>query len=155
VKEPQEFASLQAFVLYFINCGAERTLQIFSKSACIYEDCPDTRRAQCRLENFSNTFSKPTAPGPKKGMQLGKAKKANDFLDSLRAEGELVDVDTAPSRQAGAAAAALPVIASDPVSIVIEERLQIILNKDGGMENFEVQGTMSLQVSLSTLPKCS
>lgn len=78
-------------------------------------------------------------------MQLGKAKKANDFLDSLRAEGEIVDVDAAPSRAAAASAVA-PIVPTDPVSIVIEERLQIILNKDGGMENFEVQGTMSLQV---------
>ena len=30
------------------------------------------------------------ASGPRKGMQLGKAKKANDFLDSLRAEGEII-----------------------------------------------------------------
>lgn len=33
-----------------------------------------------------------TAAGPRKGMQLGKAKKANDFLDSLRAEGENIQV---------------------------------------------------------------
>ena len=32
------------------------------------------------------------ASGPRKGMQLGKAKKANDFLDSLRAEGEIIQV---------------------------------------------------------------
>ena len=36
--------------------------------------------------------AKPEAARPKKGMQLGKAKKANDFLDSLRAEGEVVEV---------------------------------------------------------------
>lgn len=35
---------------------------------------------------------KPAAAGPRKGMQLGKAKKANDFLDSLRAEGENIQV---------------------------------------------------------------
>ena len=29
---------------------------------------------------------------PKKGMQLGKARKANDFLESLRAEGEVIQV---------------------------------------------------------------
>ncbi len=35
-------------------------------------------------------MSLPKATGPRKGMQLGKAKKANDFLDSLRAEGEII-----------------------------------------------------------------
>ncbi len=40
-----------------------------------------------------STFGAAKAEGarPKKGMQLGKAKKANDFLDSLRAEGEVVE----------------------------------------------------------------
>ena len=33
--------------------------------------------------------------GPKKGMQLGKARKANDFLESLRAEGEVIQVGAA------------------------------------------------------------
>lgn len=33
---------------------------------------------------------------PKKGMQLGKARKANDFLDSLRAEGEVIQVSRWP-----------------------------------------------------------
>lgn len=36
------------------------------------------------------------ASGPRKGMQLGKAKKANDFLDSLRAEGEIIQACTPP-----------------------------------------------------------
>ena len=39
--------------------------------------------------------AKPEGARPKKGMQLGKAKKANDFLDSLRAEGEVVEARTA------------------------------------------------------------
>jgi hypothetical protein len=38
---------------------------------------------------------KPQA-GARKGMQLGKAKKANDFLDSLRAEGENIQVHLPP-----------------------------------------------------------
>jgi hypothetical protein len=43
----------------------------------------------CRPE----TAAKPAAErGPRKGMQLGKARKANDFLDSLRAEGEIIQV---------------------------------------------------------------
>ena len=40
--------------------------------------------------------------GPKKGMQLGKARKANDFLESLRAEGEVIQVGCAPHMHAHA-----------------------------------------------------
>lgn len=44
--------------------------------------------------------------GPSKGMQLGKAKKgANDFLDSLRAEGEMVDSNNGFSKDSAAASA--------------------------------------------------
>ena len=35
---------------------------------------------------------------------------------------------------------------SDPVFIAVEEKITCVLNKDGGCENCEVQGTMSLQV---------
>ena len=44
----------------------------------------------CRPDTSS---LKPKAgAAPKKGMQLGKARKANDFLESLRAEGEVIQV---------------------------------------------------------------
>ncbi|KAL3154827.1 hypothetical protein ABBQ38_011369 [Trebouxia sp. C0009 RCD-2024] len=80
----------------------------------------------------------------KKGMQLGKAKKANDFLDSLRAEGEVMNnVEAAP---AAAGVAAPLVVPSEPVSIVVDEKLMVVLNKDGGVESMEVNGGMALQV---------
>ncbi len=43
-----------------------------------------------RPESASTNLKPQT--GPRKGMQLGKAKKANDFLDTLRAEGENIQV---------------------------------------------------------------
>ena len=36
-------------------------------------------------------------------------------------------------------------MAGEPVSVVVEEKLLVSLNKDGGVENMEVQGIMSLQ----------
>jgi len=80
-----------------------------------------------------------------KGMQLGKAKKANDFLDSLAKEGEVMTPDVGSAAAAGPAAAAA-LVPGEPVSIAVDERLAVRLNKDGGMENMEIQGTMSLQV---------
>ena len=53
--------------------------------------------------------------------------------------------EAAPSSAGAAAAAVLP---EEPVSLVVEEKLAVVLNKDGGLESMEVQGTMSLQVSL-------
>ena len=64
----------------------------------------------------------------------------------LLQEGEVIHVDSGPS---AAAAAAAP-LSSDPVSISVDEKLIVRLNKDGGLENMEVQGTMSLQVVIPT-----
>lgn len=91
------------------------------------------------------TPPKPAAgKGPSKGMQLGKSKKGADILQSLAKEGELVDLET-PVKATGSSA---PVMSSsDPVSLVIEEKLTVLLNKQGGCENLEVQGTLSLVVS--------
>ena len=85
----------------------------------------------------------------RKGMQLGKSKMGRStLLDSLRAEGEAVE-DVLPSGAAAAAAVATPlVVHSEPVFLTTEERLSVSLNKDGGLEGMEVQGTMSLTVGL-------
>ncbi|KAG1679134.1 hypothetical protein FOA52_000489 [Chlamydomonas sp. UWO 241] len=87
--------------------------------------------------------------GPSKGMQLGKGKgKGGDVLAALAKEGE-VDMDTRPA--AGAAAASgmgsMASSASEPVTLVVEEKLSVQLSKEGGCESLEVQGTMSLVVN--------
>ncbi|KAH9533560.1 hypothetical protein CY35_18G059000 [Sphagnum magellanicum] len=75
------------------------------------------------------------------GMQLGKSTKANQFLESLKAEGEVIVEAVAP----GPVRSAVPVI-TDPIMVGIEEKLTVTLKKDGGLENLVVQGTMSLIV---------
>lgn len=50
---------------------------------------------------------------------------------------------------AGAAAPLAAALPSEPVVIQVDEKLVVRLNKDGGMENMEIQGTMSLQVRIT------
>eukprot|EP01025_Chloroclados_australasicus_P014838 TRINITY_DN1701_c0_g1_i5.p1 TRINITY_DN1701_c0_g1~~TRINITY_DN1701_c0_g1_i5.p1 ORF type:complete len:504 (-),score=75.88 TRINITY_DN1701_c0_g1_i5:301-1812(-) len=78
-----------------------------------------------------------------KGMQLGKTKKTSDFLASLQAEGEMVEEAPTSVTQAGGRPA--PVV-TEPVFIDVVEKMHVLLNKDGGLENMEIQGTMSLEV---------
>jgi hypothetical protein len=85
------------------------------------------------------------AKGPSKGMQLGKGKKGADILQSLAKEGEAVEVET-PVKASGISSSTA-VSSNDPVALVIEEKLTVLLNKQGGCENVEVQGTLSLVVS--------
>eukprot|EP00798_Chlamydomonas_sp_ICE-L_P008070 gene8070-1312_t len=91
--------------------------------------------------------SKPAASkGPSKGMQLGKAKKGNDILASMAKEGESVEME-APSYGSGPSTTAVVNLSADPVSLVVEEKLTVELDRQGGLENLEVQGTMSLVVN--------
>eukprot|EP01024_Parvocaulis_polyphysoides_P024925 TRINITY_DN2273_c0_g2_i1.p1 TRINITY_DN2273_c0_g2~~TRINITY_DN2273_c0_g2_i1.p1 ORF type:complete len:504 (+),score=64.98 TRINITY_DN2273_c0_g2_i1:1805-3316(+) len=94
--------------------------------------------------SFNRPAPTPAAPSRSsaKGMQLGKAKKTSDFLAALQADGEVVE-DT-PVAASGAPRPA-PIV-SEPVFIDIEEKMHVLLNKDGGLESMEVQGTMSLEV---------
>ncbi|CAN4108181.1 unnamed protein product [Withania somnifera] len=76
-------------------------------------------------------------------MQLGKTQKTNQFLESLKAEGEVIVEDVRPSvGQAKPAAAPL----TDPVTLTVEEKINVTLKRDGGVSNFDVQGTLSLQI---------
>lgn len=76
-------------------------------------------------------------------MKLGKSQKANQFLESLKAEGEDIVEDVRPSANSSRSAAPPP---TDPITLTTEEKLNVTLKRDGGVSNFDVQGTLSLQV---------
>lgn len=84
------------------------------------------------------------APPKGKGMQFGEGKKADQFLESLKAEGEVMLEDVhVPS----AAQSKLAVVATtDPITLTIEERLNVAIARDGGLNSFDVQGALFLQV---------
>eukprot|EP00798_Chlamydomonas_sp_ICE-L_P013531 gene13531-19401_t len=92
--------------------------------------------------------SKVSARGPSKGMQLGKAKKGANILESMAKEGEVVELE-GPSTGSGPATTSIVNLSAEPVSLVVEEKLTVELNKEGGLEHLEVQGTMSLVVNNS------
>ncbi|XP_004497143.1 coatomer subunit delta-like [Cicer arietinum] len=87
--------------------------------------------------------SSATAPPKGLGMKLGKSQRTNQFLESLKAEGEVILEDAqpklGPSRSSSAAL-------TDPITLTVEEKLNVTLKRDGGVNNFDVQGTLSLQI---------
>ena len=76
-------------------------------------------------------------------MQLGKTQRTNQFLQSLKAEGEVIVEDVRPSIGPSKPPAPPP---TDPVTLTIEEKINVTLKRDGGISNFNVQGTLSLQI---------
>ncbi|XP_029127126.1 coatomer subunit delta isoform X1 [Cajanus cajan] len=87
--------------------------------------------------------SSATAPPKGLGMKLGKSQRTNQFLESLKAEGEVILEDVQPKLGVSQAAALPP---SDPITLTVEEKLNVTLKQDGGISNFDVQGTLSLQI---------
>ncbi|CAH9079554.1 unnamed protein product [Cuscuta europaea] len=86
----------------------------------------------------------PTTVPPKSlGMQLGKSQKTNQFLESLKAEGEVIVEDVKPST-GQSKTAGLPL--TDPVTFSVEEKLNVTLKRDGGGSHFDMQGILYLQI---------
>ncbi|CAL5210122.1 unnamed protein product [Lathyrus oleraceus] len=83
------------------------------------------------------------APPKGLGMKLGKSQKTNQFLESLKAEGEVIVEDVQP--RLGQSRTAAPPL-TDPVTLTVEEKLNVTLKRDGGVGSFDVQGTLSLQI---------
>jgi len=120
---------------------------------------PDTSAAVAAMAAAASA----TAAGKASGMQLGAAKAVGKapavgvgrkagvaILEQLRAEGEVVDA--APMQVAGHSAAQQQVlqqaaVSSDPVTVLVEERVSASLSKDGGVEATDLQGQMSLTIN--------
>ncbi|XP_021736759.1 coatomer subunit delta-like [Chenopodium quinoa] len=99
------------------------------------------------LDSFSTKpKGRPAAPvsAPQNsGMKLGKSQGTNKFLESLKAEGEMIVEDVPPTLSKSKAAAPPP---TDPLTLTVEEKLNVTLKQDGSLSNFDVQGTLSLQI---------
>ncbi|KAG9138718.1 hypothetical protein Leryth_021036 [Lithospermum erythrorhizon] len=100
------------------------------------------------IDSFSTkpkgiTSASAKAPPKGLGMKLGKSQKTNQFLESLKAEGEVIVEDVRPIVGQSKASAPPP---TDPVTLTVEEKLNVTLKRDGGLGNFDVLGTLSLQV---------
>ncbi|RHZ06453.1 hypothetical protein DYB31_003177 [Aphanomyces astaci] len=80
------------------------------------------------------------------GMKLGGgSKQGSSFLDAMAAEDDLQDIP--PVTSAASSIAAEPKLpdavgSTDPVSLAIEEKVSVQLNRDGAVEQLEVKGSL-------------
>ena len=104
------------------------------------DDGPSFAPPAPTASGFGTKPAPPARTGPSKGMKLAKDKK-NDLLSAL----EVPSAGTASTGGGLAAPSAPAVVApSDPVNVSIEEKLTVRMNKEGGLQHMEVQGTLVL-----------
>ncbi|KAG0210569.1 Coatomer subunit delta [Mortierella sp. GBA30] len=108
------------------------------------------------LSKFSNPA--PKAPVSKaRGMQLGRKQNNTDLFESLRSEVEAVPAvqQQQASIPPSFSAPAEPAFPMESVHVHIEEKITMVANRDGGLENMEVKGDLTLRVSDPSRTKIS
>ncbi|XP_064595608.1 coatomer subunit delta-like [Liolophura sinensis] len=110
-----------------------------SDSAIIESSLPEPTKA---------SYSAPSkSTGPKKGMQLFPKKKDEDvFLKQLESEGQKV-VSAKSSMPSAVAKASTPQVNQDSIHIRVEEKISVSAGRDGGLQNLEVHGLITLKIS--------
>jgi len=91
-----------------------------------------------------------TAPARKenKAMKLGgKTRDVDSFVDQLMSEGERVASNQSVVNGGMSKTSRAPQISTEPVSVAIEEKISLTAGRDGGLQNMEILGLMTLRVT--------
>ncbi|TMW63579.1 hypothetical protein Poli38472_002520 [Pythium oligandrum] len=98
-----------------------------------------------------NKPAEPAAPPIKaSGMKLGGASKSTgkSFLDAMAAEDDLKEI---PPMSAPVQAVTKPeptvTVSHDPIGVVVEEKITVVLNREGTLEQLEVKGSLFVSVN--------
>ncbi|KZC04094.1 Coatomer subunit delta, partial [Dufourea novaeangliae] len=89
---------------------------------------------------------KPVNAGPGAMKLGGKSRDVDSFVDQLKEEGE--NVVTTPLSASGAKPSVAPqIINTETVHLRQEERLNVRISRDGGLQHFELHGLVTLHVT--------
>lgn len=86
--------------------------------------------------------------GPSKALKLSaRGKEVDDFVDKLKSEGENI-IQPSPGKRPSEASKALPPpVNTESVHLRVEEKITLTCGRDGGLQNMEVLGMITLRVS--------
>ncbi|KAI7858772.1 hypothetical protein BDC45DRAFT_497602 [Circinella umbellata] len=92
---------------------------------------------------YVSRSSTPPAPSSKaRGMQLGRKPKSSDLFEAIKTEVEEPLLKSSRSSVSGGGMTKNP----EGIHVNIEERVSLAANKDGGLEQMEVRGVLTLRV---------
>ncbi|RLN75134.1 hypothetical protein BBJ28_00011875 [Nothophytophthora sp. Chile5] len=82
------------------------------------------------------------------GMGLGGGKTSRSFMDAMAAEDDLKEI---PPMSAAVEPTAKPEVAAavsnEPIGVVVEEKMTVLLTRDGALEQLEVKGSLFVAVN--------
>ncbi|XP_062376835.1 archain 1b [Sardina pilchardus] len=88
------------------------------------------------------------ASGPNKALKLGsRGKEVENFVDKLKSEGESIIMPVTGRKQSDASKALPPPINTESVHLRVEEKVSLACGRDGGLQNMEVTGIVTLRIS--------
>ncbi|XP_076750338.1 coatomer subunit delta [Xylocopa sonorina] len=90
---------------------------------------------------------KPVNSGPGAMKLGGKSRDVDSFVDQLKEEGENVVTTPLPATGAKPASLMSQIINTEPVHLRQEERLNVRIGRDGGLQHFELHGLVTLHIS--------
>ncbi|XP_037074313.1 coatomer subunit delta-like [Pollicipes pollicipes] len=113
-----------------------------------------------QVGDTASTYAEPRRPaaaprpaGPSRALKLGKkSRDADSFVDQLKSEGEQVAPRAPAGGSAARAAPAVPV-SSEPVALLVSEKLTLVATRDGGLQNLELHGQMTLRITDESLAR--
>ncbi|KAI9197456.1 uncharacterized protein BJ171DRAFT_519581 [Polychytrium aggregatum] len=90
----------------------------------------------------------PQRPSSGKGMQLGKKAKDMSLLEEIKSDEGIQELSgTAQASAVGPAAGAQSSASQESVHVSVTEKIAATFNRDGGLQNLEIKGDMTLRVS--------
>ncbi|GAN02742.1 coatomer subunit delta [Mucor ambiguus] len=107
------------------------------------------------MRESPSSYSRPSSNAPSaaskaKGMQLGRKPKAADLFEAIKPDVEEPLLNTTSSYHQKTAQSN-----QESVHIDIEERVSVAANKDGGLEQMEVRGVLTLKIADSASARIS
>uniref|UniRef100_A0A8C1ETW8 Coatomer subunit delta n=2 Tax=Cyprinus carpio TaxID=7962 RepID=A0A8C1ETW8_CYPCA len=91
--------------------------------------------------------------GSSKALKLGvKGKEVDNFVDKLKSEGENIITSTAGRKASEASKVLQPPVNIESVHMRVEERISLTCGRDGGLQNMEVLGMITLKRHNKTHP---
>uniref|UniRef100_W5K7I6 Coatomer subunit delta n=1 Tax=Astyanax mexicanus TaxID=7994 RepID=W5K7I6_ASTMX len=86
--------------------------------------------------------------GPSKALKLGaRGKEVDDFVDKLKSEGENIILPNTGKRPSDATKSLPAPVNTESVHLRVEEKITLTCGRDGGLQNMEVLGMITLRVS--------